>query len=341
MPTLNEQVHLTTPHAGAIKHRLGRVSQEQLIAIVTVILVVIAASTLPNFRTGGNIISLVNNVSIVGIAALGGGLVIIARGLDISQVASMVLGPALALSMTHAGFASPVALLAGLGATLLLGFANGVIVAFVEMPALFATLATNLLMYGVVALFLTQSQIVVYVPQSLAGLLIAGKKVGVFPVPVLIFIGAAIIVHMFLSGTRLGRFIYAHGDNPIAAREIGIPVRSLTILEYCISSTLAYIAGVALMGVIATVNTQVITGSMIFDIILIAVVGGISLFGGRGSVISVVVGALLIGVVLNIMTLLNFNNDLQNIVRGLVLLVAIVIDNRLHPRDEETARQGE
>lgn len=333
--------HSTATESDGRRRDITRVTQEQLIFIVTILLVIIAAGTLPAFRTVGNIISLINNVSIVGIAALGGGLVIIARGLDISQVASMVLGPALALKLVTVGLPTTIALVAGLGATLGLGVANGFVIAFIEMPALFATLASNLLIYGVVALLLTQSQVVVYVPQHFHALLIAGSKIGNVPVPIILFLGAALIVYLILGHTRIGRLIYAHGDNPVAAREIGISVRVLTIVEYVISAVLAYIAGLALMGVLATVNTQVITGSMIFDIILIAVVGGISLFGGRGSVISVLVGALLIGVVLNIMTLLNFNNDLQNIIRGLVLLGAIVIDNRLHPRDEETARQGE
>lgn len=327
--------------AETLRSRLSKVTQEQIVLGVTIMLIALSIVTLPAFRTVGNIISLLNNVSIVGIAALGGGLVIIARGLDISQVGSMVLGPAVALSLVQAGHSTPLALSFGLAATLLLGIVNGFVIAFIEMPALFATLATNLITYGVIAVFLTQSQVVVYVPQHFHALLFAGTKIGPLPIPIILFAISAVIVSIGLRYTRIGRLIYAHGDNPVAAREIGISIRVLTIFEYMLSAALAYVAGLALMGVIATVNTQVVTGSMIFDIILIAVVGGISLFGGRGGVWSIIVGALLIGVVLNMMTLLNFSNDLQNIIRGLVLLGAIVIDNRLHPRDEETARQGE
>jgi ribose transport system permease protein len=88
-------------------------------------------------------------------------------------------------------------------------------------------------------------------------------------------------------------------------------------------------------------DTQVINGTLIFNVILVVVLGGISLVGGRGSVWSVVVGALLIGTLLNGMTLMNLSNDVQDIAKGVVLLAAIILDNRLHPRDEETVRQGD
>ncbi|MGH7227031.1 MAG: ABC transporter permease, partial [Gemmataceae bacterium] len=100
-------------------------------------------------------------------------------------------------------------------------------------------------------------------------------------------------------------------------------------------------AGLLQMAMLSSIDTQIVMGSEIFNVILVAVLGGVSLVGGRGGVLSVIAGALLIGVLLDGMTRLNFGPDVQNIVRGLVLLGAIVLDNRLHPRDEETARQGD
>ena len=82
-------------------------------------------------------------------------------------------------------------------------------------------------------------------------------------------------------------------------------------------------------------------GTMIFDVVLVVVIGGISLVGGRGSVFSVVVGCVLIGTLLNAFTIMDVNSEVQNIIRGVVLLIAIIADNWLHPRDEETARQGD
>jgi ribose transport system permease protein len=89
------------------------------------------------------------------------------------------------------------------------------------------------------------------------------------------------------------------------------------------------------------VNTQVVSTSLTFDVILVVVIGGVSLHGGRGRIRGVVVATLLIGVLLNGLTILDVNSEAQNIVKGVLLLAAILLDNRLHPRDEETARQGD
>lgn len=112
-------------------------------------------------------------------------------------------------------------------------------------------------------------------------------------------------------------------------------------MTYTASAAIAFIAGVVLTAEVASVNTQIFASTMIFDVVLVVVLGGISLLGGRGGMLSVIAGTLLIGVLLNGMVIMNFDNNVQNIVKSVVLLAAIVIDNWLHPRDEETARQGD
>jgi ribose transport system permease protein len=229
----------------------------------------------------------------------------------------------------------------GFAAALAIGIINGLVIAFVEIPPLFATLATNLLMYGLAQIFIVGSTYLVYVPDHAKAFLVLGGNLGAIPIPVIIFLVLALAVHLFLSRTRIGRFIYAHGDNPEAARLAGIPIRPLTVLEYGLSAVMGYLAGLVLMATLSSIDTQIVMGTEIFNVILVAVLGGVSLVGGRGGVLSVIAGGLLIGVMLNGMTLLNLGNDAQNIFRGLILLAAIVGDNLLHPRDEETARQGD
>ncbi|TAM36098.1 MAG: ABC transporter permease [Burkholderiaceae bacterium] len=320
-----------------------RLSQEQIVLGVAILLVVIFSITLHGFATFGNAIALLNSVAVVGILSLGAAIVIIGRGLDLSQVASMVVGAAVAALMMSKGLALGWALLGGLTITTLIGLVNGIVIAFVEVPALFATLATNLLILGLARIVVFSGDFRIYLPKTEAATAFRalGRDVGGIPIPVLVFLGMALLVHLFLSRTRIGRLIYAHGDNPQAARESGIAVRPLTIVEYVLCADIGFIAGLVLMASLGDADAQIITGPMIFDVILVTVLGGVSLVGGRGSVYCVLAGSLLIGVILNGMTLMNLNNDIQNIVRGLVLLGAIVLDNRLHPRDEETARQGE
>lgn len=318
-----------------------RLTQEQIVLIVTGVLAVAFSLVLPGFASVKNLLTLLNGIAVLGILSLGAAIVIIGRGLDISQIASLAIGAAMTAVIMKAGGSMSWAITAGLLIALTIGLLNGFVIAFVEIPPLFATLATNLLVFGLARIFIVGSTYIVYVPDSAKHFLALGETIGGIPIPVLIFFGLAALVHLFLSRTTVGRFIYAHGDNPEAARLSGIPVRPLTILEYVLSATIAYLAGLVLMAMLSSIDTQIVMGAEIFNVILVAVLGGVSLIGGRGSVLSVLAGALLVGVMLNGMTRLNLSNDVQNIVRGLVLMAAIVLDNRLHPRDEETLRQGE
>jgi len=163
----------------------------------------------------------------------------------------------------------------------------------VEAPALFVTLAAGFVIYGLAFWFAPAW--VVYAPKDAPALMFlgAGRLLGV-PVPIFVFAGAAIIMHLFLSQTSIGRFIYAQGDNPEAARLSGIALRPLIVLEHVLVALLAWIAGLVW-----------------------------------------------IGTLLNAFTIMDVNNEVQNIIKGIVLLAAIVLDNWLHPRDEETARQGD
>ena len=143
------------------------------------------------------------------------------------------------------------------------------------------------------------------------------------PMPIIVFAGAALVMHVFLSRTSIGRFIYAQGDNPEAARLSGIALRPLTMLEHVLVALFAWLAGLVWIGQTGSMQTNiVIMGTQIFDVILVVVLGGISLVGGRGGVFSVVVGCALIGTLLNAFTIMDVNTEVQNIIRGVVLLRA-------------------
>ena len=114
----------------------------------------------------------------------------------------------------------------------------------------------------------------------------------------------------------IGRFIYAHGDNLETARLTGIAVRPLTMLEYGICAAIGCAAGLVMAASTASMNTQIVNSTMIFDVILVVVLGGVSLVGGRGGVLSVLAGTALIGTLLNGMTIMDLNNNVQNIVKG-------------------------
>lgn len=325
---------------GAIRQPLSKTSQEQIILAVTVLLLVVFAATLPGFSSIANLLNLARSISILGILGLGMGLIVISRGIDLSEVAIMAGSWAVALIEIQHGMPILAASLLALAVAVVIGLGNGLMVAYVEAPALFVTLASGFVIYG--AAFWFAPAWVVYAPTDAPALLYlgAGHLFGV-PMPIIVFALAAVVVHLFMSRTSTGRFIYCQGDNPEAARLTGIAIRPQIVLEYVIVAFLAWIAGLVWVGTTGSVQMVVVQGTFIFDVILVVVLGGISLVGGRGSVFSVVVGCALIGTLLNAFTIMDINSEVQNIIRGVVLLAAIILDNWLHPRDEETARQGD
>jgi ribose transport system permease protein len=315
-------------------------SQEQIVLLITVVLLLAFAVLLPGFASVANILNLLRSISILGILGLGMGLIVISRGLDLSEVAIMAGSWSVALIEMQRGVPIFWAVLIAVAIAVAIGVANGVMVAFVEAPPLFVTLAAGFVIYGVAFWFAPAW--VVYGPKDAPALLFpgAGHVLGI-PMPIIVFAAAALAMHLFLSRTSTGRFIYSQGDNPEAARMAGIALRPLIVLEYVIVALVACLAGLVWIGTTGSMQMAITQGTMVFDVILVVVLGGISLVGGRGSVFSVLVGCALIGTLLNAFTIMDINSEVQNIIRGVVLLAAIILDNWLHPRDEETARQGD
>jgi len=161
------------------------------------------------------------------------------------------------------------------------------------------------------------------------------------PMPVIIALLASLVVWAFLRFTKPGRFIYAIGDNSAAARITGIGVRPMLVLQYVISGAISFLAGIITATSVASMNTRVVNSNMIYDVILVVVLGGVGLSGGRGNVRNVLVGTLLIGVLVNGMTIMDIQYTVQNVIKSLILLFAIVADSILNPRDEQTGQQGD
>jgi ribose transport system permease protein len=305
------------------------------------ILIVLFSVFLKGFLSLGNFFALTRNISILGILALGMAIVVIGRGLDLSQVASFAASTAIAIILMNSGYATPIALLVGFLMAIAIGIINGFLISVVEMPPLLTTLASSLAVLGLTRTIAVQHYVVYLAKGHDDFLQIGGNIWGGVPVPILIFLATAIVVHLFLSRTVLGRFVYAHGDNPDAARLTGLPTRPLTMMEYGLCAAVGYVGGVVMISETALMHLQVAESTLIFDVIMVVVLGGVSLVGGRGNVMSVVAGTLLIGVLLNGMTIMDMDVQTQNIIKGIVLLIAIVLDSWLHPRDEETSKQGD
>lgn len=320
---------------------LGRLSQEQIVFGLAVLLCIGFAVGVPGFLTAANLLNLVRSVSILGILGIAMGLVVIGRGIDLSLVALMAVSVAWALQLAASGMALPQALLLSLAFSLATGMISGILVAYVEIPAIFATLAMGTAIYGFGRYFLFDLD-VIYMPDNARHLLWVGQG-SLFGVPVPIFLFAAVagVATLFLRYTRSGRYLRAVGDSLAAARITGVPTRPVVVLQYVLSSLIGFVAGLVTAASVASMNTRVANSTYVYDVILVVVLGGIGLSGGKGGIRNVIVGTLLIGVLLNGMTILDIQYTVQNVIKGVILLTAIVIDTLLNPRDEQTAQQGD
>ena len=321
--------------------RRGRLGQEAIIFIIAVAVFVVFSVLVPDFLSAGNVVAMVQSVSVLGILGLGMAMTILGRGIDLSMVASMSISIAWMLVQLNGGAPLAQALPLAIAFSVAVGVINGVLVAYVEIPAIFATLAMGVTVYGFGKYFLVDSD-VNFLPDQWRWLadLAAARPLGV-PVPVIVFALSSLLAHLALRYLRGGRFVYAMGDNPVAARTTGVPVRVMMVLQYVISALVALVAGLLMSMLVASMNTRIASGTLVYDVILVVVLGGISLSGGRGGIFSVVVGTLLIGILLNGMTLLNLTYTAQNVIKALVLLLALILDTLINPRDEQTAQQGD
>jgi len=316
-------------------------TQEAIVLMTSAVLFVAFSILLDNFLSSGNMITLIRNVAVLGTLSLGMAIVVIGRGVDLSLVAVMAVSLTVSIVLATRGYEFVSALLIGLAFVVAVAVAMGFLIAYVEIPAIFATLAVGAIVYGlgrgVIATLDVNN-----VPNGLDWFLFLGRGslLGI-PLPIWIFGITAALTFLFLRFTGLGRFIYAIGDNISTARITGIPVRPMIIAQYVLSGIMAFLAGAVTAASVASMNMRVVNSTMIYDVLLVVILGGIGLSGGRGGVRNVLVGTVLIGLLLNGMTIMDIPYTVQNLIKSTVLLGALLVDALLNPRDEQTSQQGD
>ncbi len=296
--------------------------------LALILMVAVLALLSDRFLTPSNIINVLRQISINAIIAFGMTVVIIGRGIDLSVGSLLAFVGVFAAGLAVGGVSAPLAMLAALGAGLLLGVINGAFVAFAGVAPFIVTLA-GLTIFRGMALAWTDGRPISGLPGLFATL-----GYGTFldlPMPIWIMIAFLLVTYVLLRHTALGRSVYAIGGNEEAARLSGIPVRRVLLFTYAFSGFAAALASMVLTG---RLNSAQPTAGVMFELDAIAavVVGGTSLFGGRGGVFGTLVGALIIGVINNGMNLLNVSSFYQQIVKGGVILAALLIDRALANR---------
>ncbi len=315
-------------------------NQERIVLGLAVLLFGLASVALQGFFQQNNLVAIVRSISVLGILALGMSVVIIGRGIDLSMVAIMAMSVAWYLQLLGNGVPDGQALALVLGGVLAIGLLNGFLVAYADVPAIFATLASGSFVFGFARSQLIATDAVAVPPGHWIEVLGRMRPIGL-PVEVLLFAGLALVTFGFLRFTKWGRYVYFAGDNPVAARNAGIPVRPMLVLRYLLSAVIAFVAGVLTAASLLSINTRVVNSTLLYDIILVAVIGGIGLSGGKGAVRNVLYGAALIGIMLNIMTIIDIPLLYQNLIKSTILLAAVILDGVINPRDEQVGQQGD
>ncbi|AXO19231.1 TPA: ribose ABC transporter permease [Providencia stuartii] len=300
--------------------------QKSLIALL--VLIAIVSSLSPNFFTLNNLFNILQQTSVNAIMAVGMTLVILTSGIDLSVGSLLALTGAVAASMVGTDVNAFVAVAGALALGAAIGACTGVIVAKGKVQAFIATLVMMLLLRGVTRVYTDGSPINTGFSDNadLFGWFGIGRPFGI-PTPVWLMIIVFAAAWYLLHHTRLGRYIYALGGNEAATRLSGINVDRIKIIVYALCGLLAALASVIEVARLSSAQPMAGNGYEL-DAIAAVVLGGTSLAGGKGRIVGTLIGALILGFLNNGLNLLGISSNYQMIVKAVVILLAVLVDNK-------------
>jgi inositol transport system permease protein len=306
-----------------------------IIGILLLFVILLAVLTQGSFLQGQNLINVIRQVSAIAIIATGMTFVIIIKGIDLSVGSIVAVAAVVSSSLAQTPEASVimypglqlpviVSILSGLAVGAMLGLINGALVAGFNIAPFIATLGMMTSARGLALIYSGGRPISRLQP----GFNFIGQGDLLFiPVPIWILAIVAVAAHIVLNFTRFGRHTYALGGNEQAARVSGISLNKVKIAIFTLSGLLAGLAGMVLAARIGSGNPQLGTGIEL-DAITAAVIGGTSFNGGVGTIWGTIVGALIIGIINNGLDLMNVSPFMQQVVKGAIIVIAIIIDER-------------
>jgi ribose transport system permease protein len=319
----NEKVHRpgkTPPRAILLK--LLRQAPRYGLLIGFVVLCSVLSFISPVFLTPTNLLNVALQVSVVVILAFGQTFVVLTSGIDLSVGSVLALcGAVMASTTNQHGVAAGV--LAGFVVGGLLGTANGLFVTRARVTPFIATLAMLAIARGLTYIY-TQGQPILV--RETAFNVVGQGVIATVPIPVIIMLAVFLVCLVVLTQTHFGRYIYAIGGNPEVARLAGVSIDRCVVAVYAISGLVAALGALILTGRLSTADPNAAVGYEL-DVIAAVVIGGTSLFGGRGGVFGTLVGALIIAVVSNGLVLLNVNPFWTQAVKGAIILLAVFPDS--------------
>jgi rhamnose transport system permease protein len=306
---------------------LGVIARQRELSLVAIMVALgaLVALAAPQFLTAANFTNVAVLASITAVAAVGEAIVIITRNVDLSVEAMMgLVAYTVARALELHALDPLAAIMVGVALGLGLGMINGVLVSGFKVPAIVATLGTLSIFRGVDYLVAGSHQV------PLAGLppdFTEPARDSILGVPVFVVVVLIVVVIAFLilRSTRFGRQVYAVGSNPEAAAILGIPSRRVVFAAFAACGLLAGVAGIMWVIEFGTINGTSANG-MTLAIVAAAVVGGVNIFGGSGTVVGAAIGALFLGFIANALILVGLSQFWLQAIYGLVILLAVSAD---------------
>lgn len=294
------------------------------IALALLIIGISIAS--PEFRTGSNFLSLLRQSSINGLIAFGMTCVILTDGIDLSVGSVLALSTALCAGMITAGVPAGLAMILALVIGATLGVVSGLLVTKGRLQPFIATLITMTVYRGLTMIF-TDGKPISNLGDSFVLKLVGKGNLFRIPIPVILLILVFLVFFFMLTKTTFGRKIYATGSNWKCAQLVGVNISKTKIIVYGISGLMAALSGLILLSRLSSAQPTLGTGYEL-DAIASVALGGTSMSGGRGKIQGTLVGVLIIAVLNNGLNILGVSSYYQDVVKGLVILIAVLADRK-------------
>ncbi len=297
-------------------------SQTFFLICIIVIMVVFVTLVNPRFIKKQNILAILQQISVLGIASMATTMLLKSALFDLSSSGIISLTCVLVAKLITEGFSVTLSALTGILAATLMGLINGLIITKTKTLPMIITLGTQYVYSGMALAFTGGVFIGLKGKFSFLG---TGKIAGI-PVSVIVFLIVVCIVYFILERTRYGRRLVAIGNNPEASYLSGIDVDKYMLLNYTVSGAFFGLSALVLLSRLGSVVSTVGNGYELRSMAA-AIIGGVSVSGGKGTVFGAFLGVILMGIISNGMNILNINSYYQNIVLGVVIVIAVIVSN--------------
>lgn len=303
------------------KMNFGDIYSKYGVMMILAVIFIVASVLSKNFLTQANLTNVLRQIVVITILGFGGTFVLISAQINIAYDALIAaIGCLACITMVRTGSVI-LSVILGILIGALIGWGYGFLLTFFNIPAFIVGLAINTIARGAILMITGGRNI-----SKLGDFSIIGQGyIGPVPIPVIIMFVLLFICWIILNKTCFGRHVFAVGGNPAAAEASGINVNSIIRKVYLLDGIMTAIAAIIFMSRLASGQPSAGDGYA-FDAITAAVVGGASISGGAGNVMGTIIGAAIVGVINNLMNLMNISSYWQQIVKGIIILLAVIVD---------------